>query len=173
MGRGSAARCPSGCCWTGGRTVRASLLPRAPSLTASSNSGSPPGPSFSTAATGPPAVRGPPSIVHVWVSSLVCTSKMEPQGDSLTSLNGSPSLSLILNPGGLVGALVVLLERLRREARVDVFQTAKGLQNQRPGLLKDFVCSSILPHHIEEDSNGLRFGPEVCGCFGPRGSECP
>ena len=54
---------------------------------------------------------------------------------------------------GLVSALLLLLERLRLERRVDVFQTVKALQAQREAVLPNFVSFSPRPdgHHSPQN----------------------
>jgi protein tyrosine phosphatase len=49
---------------------------------------------------------------------------------------------------GTFAALCSVLERVKTEQVVDVFQTVKALRIQRPGLVKDVVCYEILPFVI-------------------------
>jgi hypothetical protein len=49
---------------------------------------------------------------------------------------------------GTFAALCSVLERVKTEQVVDVFQTIKALRIQRPGLVKHVVCSEVIKHKV-------------------------
>ena len=94
------------------------------------------------------------------LSPLVTLSWLTP--DSLATLHhaGVMSVSLCYRAGagrtGTFGALSTVLERVKAEGILDVFQTVKSLRLQRPHMVQTLVCYpaylSMPPHTIHSSS---------------------
>ncbi|VDO42936.1 unnamed protein product [Haemonchus placei] len=90
-----------------------------------------------------------------WPSSSVVPASSEPLlslvGRVLERQSGLPDSGPIVlhcrngsSETGVYCCISLLLERLKAEQRVDVFQTVKGLQNQRPLVFSKLVCFSVV-----------------------------
>ncbi len=62
-------------------------------------------------------------------------------------------------------ALSNILERVKAEGLLDVFQTVKSLRMQRPHMVQTVVSANLHPLHIHNSSNIHLSNQNTCCCY--------